>query len=174
MARRRELDPGVAQILREEAERETAARRGFQPSEDEDDPVPVPPASQPPPRAEPEYRSEPTPVTTHPDSGRDLLPNIDEINSSLRSSSDRPPPPEDLPSPAESAEVAWRRGFRLGFGTVLLIAVILALVYAQAPRIAEAVPSLAPALETYVAQVDTARFWLDLRLQDMLERVAGA
>jgi predicted Zn finger-like uncharacterized protein len=92
---------------------------------------------------------------------RDRLPDIEEINSSLRAS-----PPE---GPAARAAPSDRRGFRLGFGGVLLIAALLALLYVYAPRIATALPWTAPVLRPYAAAVDAGRLWLDRRMQGLLQ-----
>lgn len=99
---------------------------------------------------------------------RDLLPDIEEINSTLRASGSARPEASDaaarLPDPPEPR----RKGFRTGFLTVLAIAVIGTLLYAQSPRIVEKLPQAAPALTAYVAAVDKARAGLDALVKALL------
>ncbi|EPX85178.1 hypothetical protein ruthe_01770 [Rubellimicrobium thermophilum DSM 16684] len=97
---------------------------------------------------------------------RDRLPDIEEINSSLRVSA-----PAARPDRAAAPD---RRGFRLGLGGGLLIAALLALPYVYAPRIASALPWTVPVLRPYVAAVDAARSWLDERMRDLLEALGTA
>jgi predicted Zn finger-like uncharacterized protein len=95
---------------------------------------------------------------------RDRLPDIEEINSTLRPAGERAPRPAAQESAAPSG-----RGFRLGFSLVLFVAAALALVYVFAPRIIAAVPATEPVVAPYAAAVDEGRLWLDLRLQDLVE-----
>ena len=88
------------------------------------------------------------------------MPDIEEINSSLRSTSDRQISTDE----AGVAPARKKRGFRRGFLTVALIAIILAALYIFAPAIAKAVPQVDPYLSSYVAMVDQGRSWLDSRL----------
>ncbi|MCC5974927.1 MAG: hypothetical protein JJT81_12855, partial [Rubellimicrobium sp.] len=195
----RTVAPEIAEILRQEAEREQAARRAeaeagieTQPDlgldqlmADEErraaearerlarlrgtpSPDPAPSTSTPAP-ATPVT----APQTTLQDdeselpvapSRRGLLPDIEEINSTLSSAPERPT------STAE-AEEERRGGFRLGFGSILLVAALLALAYAFAPEIVANVPQTEPVLAPYVSTIDEARLWLDLRLQDLLNRM---
>ncbi len=92
-------------------------------------------------------------------SRRDRLPDIDEINSSLRRSETPTRPIEETDTLSE--EVKRKRGFARGFAIPLLIVALLVLLYANAPTIAEAVPALGPALNSYVLMVDQLRVWLD-------------
>jgi predicted Zn finger-like uncharacterized protein len=101
---------------------------------------------------------------------RDLLPDIEEINSTLRSAADRGPTAAAAQSTAETASRS--RGFRYGFSLILLIAAALAMVYIYTPRIVVAVPAAAPILEPYAEAVDSGRLWLDLELQDLLKMIA--
>ena len=215
---RRELDPAVADILRQEAEAEQAARaraRHSDPLESQPDlglddgELPVGAhlrrmASAPrteqdetsnEPAREPmkadrddtddrtraarermaRMRGEPVP-DAHADakaaaisSRRDLLPDIDEINSTLRSSGSRNARDKDAavgaaPGPAKQK----RRGFRMGLLLVIALAALLFVIYGYAPEIAGAVPQVDPYLSAYVAQVDAARLWLDGQAQGLL------
>ena len=91
---------------------------------------------------------------------RDLLPDIEEINSTLRATSDRAQAQMDdvdaLPDIRQR-----RRGFRSGFVLVMIVAVALAMAYVMAPRIIAQMPGAAPTMRSYVAAVDSGRLWLD-------------
>ena len=97
---------------------------------------------------------------------RQRLPDIDEINSSLRASADRA---GDIAAQGTlQGRQDTRAGFRLGFSTVLLLATLALLVYAYAPQLAGRVPALTPLLDSYVAAVDAARIWLDGQLRAVI------
>ncbi|NND19743.1 MAG: hypothetical protein HKN98_14305 [Silicimonas sp.] len=85
---------------------------------------------------------------------RDLLPDIDEINSSLKSRKKR-----DTASP--EAEADARKGFRSGFLLMVGLAVLMILAYAWAPIIARAVPALETPLLVYVDTANGVRDWID-------------
>lgn len=201
---RRELDPEVTDILREEAARETAARRAeteaiesqsdlgldlpperVDAPEPAEAPEPVAAAEEaelaPAPQPEPpqETAAEPEDVEEAPtedsNSRRDLLPDIEEINSTLKSESGI----DDgiIEVAPEAAEAERRRGFRRGFLTIMILVALGAVVYLYAPQIEAAVPQAATVLGPYVETVDQARGWLDVRLQSFLSwanETAGA
>jgi predicted Zn finger-like uncharacterized protein len=229
---RRSLDTSVADLLREEAEREARARAAERGPGLESQPdlgldsassarAPLPevdllprviegrqtaprpdsgPVSGPGPA--PEARSgsaQPQPPAPPPltarrgsedaasaaavaESRRGLLPDIEEINSSLRSTSDRRPAraaDHDHPGqPAQGAPEAapGRRGFNRGFSVTLLVAMLLLALYVFAPALAEAVPALTPALQAYVSAIDSLRLTLDAQVQNLsrwLATIAG-
>lgn len=85
---------------------------------------------------------------------RDLLPDIDEINSTLNSTRKRKPK-------GASDVVRQQKGFRLGFLTMAILAIVLIIVYAQAPAIARAVPGSEAALIPYVDGANAIRDWID-------------
>jgi predicted Zn finger-like uncharacterized protein len=165
------LSDSAAAILREEAAREAAARRA------ESDPLMegqtelgLEPAAERPQQADEARRRmaalrgqdiEPT----TPAARRDLFPDIDAINSTLRPSGEAGSPESMVIYPED---IDHKRGRRAGFTTVLLIFVILALLYLFSDRISAAIPQLEPVLERYVAVVNDARLWLDLQLQALL------
>lgn len=116
------------------------------------------------------------------DSRRALLPDIEEINSSLRSTSDRRPArADDHERPGAGPDsglspTARQKGFGRGFSVTLLIAMILLALYVFAPTIVEAMPGLAPAMEAYVSVVDRLRIALDAQVQNLsrwLAEIAG-
>ena len=105
------------------------------------------------------------------DSGarRDLLPDIEEISSSLDGDGvdvgNLPPDVEETP--------AKRGGFRRGFLTMLLLAAILAVIYVFAPQLAEQVPALKPYLDSYVDLVNKGRVALDGLMQSAIGKMQG-
>lgn len=117
------------------------------------------------------------------DSRRALLPDIEEINSSLRSTSDRRPArADDHDTPGHYTDprqvtVDEPRGFNRGFSVTFLLAMILLALYIFAPALAEAVPAAAPAMDAYVAAVDALRVMLDTQFQKLslwLADIAGS
>ncbi len=168
--RRRPLDETVQAVLREEAERERRAReaeRGAietQPDLGLQPPRPVTPRSAPLPPVpaavdedeDDDGADDPQPRATR----RDLLPDIEQINSTLRATGG---PKVALPSDAddEPAPPAPRRGFRRGFTLALLLVILVLAVYTSAPMLSQRVPALAPALHTLVWAIDGYRVWVD-------------
>ncbi|RLJ40838.1 putative Zn finger-like uncharacterized protein [Litoreibacter meonggei] len=104
---------------------------------------------------------------------KELFPDIEEINSTLS--------PEAAEAEAEAARLAAeggdvgqiqkRSGFRLGFGLMLLLIVGLLVVYVYAPQLAQRMPSMASTVESYVALVDSMRVWLDTAAQGLVEKI---
>jgi predicted Zn finger-like uncharacterized protein len=180
-AARSTVSPEIARILQEEAAREEAVRKaeaqgGLETQPDLGLESPLDREAQLAEEARrrmARMRGEAAPaiasaMTATPGSRRELLPDIEEINSSLRSAADRP---EIVETPAEHAEVQNRRGFRFGFSLVVLVCAGLALVYNFAPRIAGMVPQTGPILDRYVAAVDDGRIWFDMRMQVLLAQI---
>ncbi|MDX1821904.1 MAG: zinc-ribbon domain-containing protein [Paracoccaceae bacterium] len=154
-------------------------------------PAAPPAAPQTPPQTTPAAAQPQRPSTSQDDqiaaavaeSRRGLLPDIEEINSSLRSTSDRRPAraddhdtPGQSPATADEAAAA-RRGFSRGFSVTFLIAMLLLALYIFAPALTDAVPALAPAVSAYVAVVDQLRLLLDAQVQNLsrwLAEIAGS
>lgn len=179
MPPRRTLDDAVLSVLRDEAEREAEARKAdAQTLEMQGDlglPPPVNPAvgrmSRPEREPEPEMtdaerhiarmKGQPVPqpkVTAR----RELLPDIEEINSSLK--------PSERPRRAEREEgeaAATKSGFRSGFALMVLLAAVIIALYVLAPKISEQIPGLADTMTAYVTAVDNARAALDGLLRQM-------
>ncbi|WP_375573151.1 zinc-ribbon domain-containing protein [Seohaeicola saemankumensis] len=225
---RRTLDTSVADLLREEAEREARARAaerdpglesqpelgldaGMTPLRESDaerraaesrermarlrgeEPPVAPPAEPrvappPPPKIsrieQDDDRIAAAAAAAVADSRRALLPDIEEINSSLSSTSDRRPArADDHEKPGKSADPRNAnaapekpRGFARGFSLVLLLAALLFALYIFAPALAEAFPAAAPALESYVEAVNGLRVMLDAQFQKLsvwLAQIAG-
>jgi len=111
---------------------------------------------------EEEARPEAHPAA-HPASRRDLLPDIEEINSTLRATGG-PARPAAGHAVLDDDAAPQRRGMMRGFAVALLIGAALLLIYGNAPRIARSLPQADPMLSAYVAMVDQARYWLDGKL----------
>ncbi len=182
--RQRELDPSVADVLREEAARESEARKSeagvLEEQPDLGLAAPDDEATRRQREAESRMarlRGEPEPaagsaaVAAATGSRRDVLPDIDEINSTLRKDTERRKTATEAAASREAEPKSG--GFRKGFFAVLLLALILILVYVFAAQISEAVPALAPYLESYVLTVNDARIWLDTQLRGLLGSLDG-
>lgn len=103
---------------------------------------------------------------------KDLLPDIEEINSTLSASSERN---EDGTVPDEETlrDRSTRRSSRVVFLLIVLTAALLVLLYIFAPQLARANPSLAPALEFYISGANAFRDWLDAALTGASDRLNG-
>jgi hypothetical protein len=178
--KRRELDPAVADILREEAELEARTRTaeaaetnvfedqpdlGLQEPEDEA----TKRAQQAKERMRKLRGDTPDPsiaaaatgavVAQRPQSRSDMLPDVDEINQSLRASTERP----DISSVQADLEDEEETGggFGRGFILAILLFAIAAALYVFAPQLSENIAALEEPLATYVSYVDQGRAWLD-------------
>lgn len=186
--KRRELDQAVADILREEAELEARARDaeadvledqpdlGLQEPEDEaakrareaqdrmrqlkgDDPQAAAAAAAA------------AAVVDRPQSRGDMLPDVEEINQTLRASTERRdvnPEQTDLDDDEETGG-----GFGRGFIFAVLIFAVGAALYFFAPQLGESIPQLNAPLETYVAVIDQARAWLDKLVASLMTMING-
>lgn len=190
---RRQLDPQVAGVLREEAEREAraraaeSARAGLEVQTELGlvDPEPGPGRDDADRgrkargrmallRGEDTARPDagtgapagsPTPENAFdPPSRRNLLPDIDEINSSLDAHEMGPGPVQALPGPAP----AGPGGFRIGFRVALVVAITCLLLYVYGPRIGTAFPVLEAPLDRFAALVNDARLWLQQTVASLL------
>lgn len=103
---------------------------------------------------------------------RELLPDIEEINSTLVEA----PDPDELDDGhdhgnANQAKAYSRSGFRLGFGLMLLVAAAVVGIYVYAPAFSQSVPALSGALTSYVSLIDGTRVWLDGSAQDLVDQI---
>jgi predicted Zn finger-like uncharacterized protein len=196
----RQIDESVLAVLREEAEREMIARRldvqaletqqelgidaaiaatiaaagpqdatsrhiaGLKAEEPEEPPTPTV-APAPAPAFAPDPKRELT--------RREMLPDIEEINSTLR------PGDVALNDDGEAFEIArrpepGRSSFRSGFVLMLVIAVIGLLAYVMAPQISARLPAAKPAMDGYVQAVDAGRTWLDGATRGLIASLRGA
>ena len=176
---KRALDPDVSDVLRQEAEFEANARAAEHSGGLESQPD-LGLESQPEDEGErrarqarermARMRGEPVPaevavaaVTASVGSRRDLLPDIEEINSTLRSSGERRRPAEatDADLPGTTPKIRSKaQGFRRGFFSMIILAVLAIGAYVFGPKISELVPAAEPLVAQYSAGVDGARGWL--------------
>lgn len=129
-----------------------------------------------PPAAEPESlsaapkRKAETGASARADTGasheNSALPDVESLNSTLRSADDSSRKPAGSAASAADSETAGRGG-RSGFSLAVLLAVILFATYTLSPRIETALPASKPYLESYVGAINQAR----LRLADGLSSV---
>ena len=180
--RRRELDPSIADVLREEAEIEARARAaesgslesqpelGLQAPDEDEAARRAREARERMARMRSAQTETPPPPAAAASSQRELLPDIDEINQTLRSSSER----RAVETPQGRAPIQdTGGGFGRGFVTVLVIFILLATLYVFAPRLAAMVPALEAPLAAYTEAVDGARLWLDRQVTGLLTSLDG-
>ncbi len=167
----RTLDDAVLDVLRQEAERESQARKSESPAVVETQPDLG--LAEAPAGSIDEAARERVETMTSTDAGaaeddadrperrirRSKLPDVDEINSTL--SGQQAAEEHDGKPVAIAAANARRSGFRTGFTLMILIAIAIGAVYAYADRIVASAPATAPAMEVLVATLDSARIWLD-------------
>lgn len=171
---RRSIDEALLAVLREEAEREAAQRRSeetraveMQPDLGLEEPVSASATRH---RLNSLKGVEPEPpVPVKPPQRRDLLPDIEEINSSLRASSE----PRVAADRGRQATPDSRSGFRIGFVLMMTLTVLATLGYSMAPQIAQHFPASAGAMATYVAAVDVLRLWLDAQVASAVNALNG-
>ncbi|WP_425043245.1 zinc-ribbon domain-containing protein [Primorskyibacter sp. S87] len=178
----RDLDSSVSDILREEAERESRLRAeegsslesqpdlGLEESRSEEGERRAREAQDRMARIRGENPQRPDPMG-ETGGRRDLLPDIEEINSTLRSGGERTGSVATVtPAAQVTAEAAPKRkrsGFSRGIAIMLILGAILFLIYSNAPRIAESVPQADPMLSAYVALVDQGRVWLAVQFESL-------
>lgn len=165
-------NPDALEILREEAALEAAARKkdaqesietqpdlGLDQSSDNQSAA-----------ATARMRGVHVPVDKNASPG-DMLPDIEEINSSLRASDTDEKNTQD----EETAPRTQRRsGFRMGFSLVVLLAVLALFAYIYAPAIIEKIPASQASLEGYVDVVNGFRLWLDQLMKSATTQISGA
>lgn len=184
---RRSLDESVLSVLREEAEREAAARRADAAGVEVQGDLGLPPpvkanvgatiapqptdeADQAPPinRRIAAMKGQKLPPEK-PAARRDLLPDIEEINSSLRpNEAAKRASDDDLPDLTVSSS-----GFKSGLALMLLLAVALVALYVMAPQISRQIPGAAEAMTSYVQAVDGGRAWLDGAIRKATQLLNG-
>ena len=177
------IDKTVLNVLREEAEREMGARRRSRASDIETQgdlgltrPTPsraVRPLvygeedEAPPPAPLPDYDDAPTEPDPARTRRRNLLPDIEELTSTLEPGSEA----RQITKDDDDAEIpVEQNGFRNGMSFVALIAMALVAVYLLSPLIASYVPALEGILTQYVQMVDQLR----AALAGLLRQVMGS
>jgi len=205
----RGLDEQVLAVLKDEAEREVAARRaeglnrpGLESQTEMPLPEAPPAASQVAGGAESmaaavkriakmrgmSVVSEPAPAASAGDdraveadqsaaeaqkTRRKILPAIEEINQSLRSTGERREDDEDAVADTLAGSRAGRGAFRRGFVLVVALAALVIVLYTFAPILAHQVPAMEGAANAYVAAVDEVRVRVDQNLQGLIAWMQG-
>jgi predicted Zn finger-like uncharacterized protein len=177
--RRRNLDDAMLNVLREEAEREARARKAEGSSLETQAELGLSDAREKPEPTTPVQ----SPEVPHPDQDldedeldgnlvsrsarRQLLPDIEEINSTLRATSER----GDEAAARDAPETLRQRrsGFRRGFLTALLVMTLMLLPYILADSFVTRFPALEPAIVRYSAGIDSLRIWMDERIKSSTE-----
>ncbi|MBF9048066.1 hypothetical protein LSUCC0031_13165 [Rhodobacterales bacterium LSUCC0031] len=174
---RQEIDPAIRDILREEAAREVRLRQAEAPILDDQPEMAL--ASEPVTQATRSDRPELDRAVDAFDlqkttvgrvvAARELFPDIEQINATLRDSADRSAQEGDA-SDIDTLHTIprRRRGVRIGFFLVLALAGAAVALYAYADPVIAQVPALADMITAYVAMVNDGRFWLD----DLAKRLA--
>ncbi|UWQ76905.1 zinc-ribbon domain-containing protein [Leisingera sp. M658] len=174
--RTRALDPALSDILREEAEREVSLRaaegHGLETQPDlglEEAATPEDEAARRSRQARDRMariRGEDPRQLAAAETGsrKELLPDIEEINSTLRSAGSAAPAPQ---AASEELPVRRKSGFARGFSLSVIAALMLVMVYDNAPLISEKLPQADPALSSYVGWVDQMRLWLDGQVRSL-------
>ena len=157
---KREIDPSVADILREEAQRERE-KRAAETFEHQDEFTLD--AGEPRSDTQPKKSGYIDPnlddldemykdkASDAPTSRRDPLPDIEEINSTLRR--DKKSTGTDESEILAQKNASGRRGFRAAIILVLLAVIV----YAYADVITANLPQIAPYLDAYVVQINQWR-----------------
>ncbi|WP_425071896.1 zinc-ribbon domain-containing protein [Sagittula sp. S175] len=115
--------------------------------------------------------SEATAAAAAASSRRDLLPNVDEINQTLRSTAE--PRMIDTAERRQVQQPEEKSGFGKGFLLVVVLAALGVGTYSQAGKLSEALPQAAPLLDGYVASVDKGRAWLDGQVTALMQMLDG-
>ena len=161
------VDESVLAILREEAEREAKARlaEAAKPLETQTD-LGIDQAMPAAARLRDTAADDPS-LTAR----RARLPDVEEINSTLRPSEAAIDDNQAVPMPVEAE---GRSSFRSGFLLVLTVAILGSAVYGSADMLAELVPALAGPLKSYVSFVDSLRLQLDGLMQSATVAINGS
>ncbi|MFW2543413.1 zinc-ribbon domain-containing protein [Primorskyibacter sp. 2E107] len=174
--RAREARARMAHIRGEDLARETEAEVEAEP-EAETAPAPEPAPDAPPRRRErrPADLSDSTGRSASSsaaavESRRELLPDVEEINQTLRATSDRRVTDSEEGRVSVSDETPARGGggFARGFFLIVMLVAIALAVYVSAPQIKSAAPQAAPMIDSYVDKVDSLRLWLDEQVTGLM------
>jgi predicted Zn finger-like uncharacterized protein len=106
-------------------------------------------------------------------SRRDLLPDIEEINSTLSPDDEAQDGDAVAISPATARATRHSKGRRVGFVLVLILAIVAVIAYVSAGSLAEALPDAAPAVAAYVEWVNSLRMALHDLFEGFVVRLDG-
>ena len=189
----RALDETVLAVLKEEAERETSARRAEaapRPMLENQIEMPLAPAkdvggmtaavqriarmravaAEVAPQNDPAAGREQVPAQR---SRGQMFPAIEEINSTLRATGERGKNEDDAIIDTLPDLTRTRKGKRRGFLTVVVLAMVIVALYLLAPIIGANVPALDGLARAYVLAIDAARLWLDVNLRALVAALRG-
>jgi len=99
---------------------------------------------------------------------RDLLPDIEEINSTLRAETGAEGDVVDVETPRK------RSKFRLGFSIGLILATAFLLLYIYAPQIVQKFPASEPFMTNYIEKMNGLRDWLDQMMKLATDKMSGS
>ncbi|MGR3663000.1 MAG: zinc-ribbon domain-containing protein [Paracoccaceae bacterium] len=178
--KRQELDSDVTGILRQEAERETAERAsenvGLETQPDlglsespEDSDANIQKKMDRLRGLDDDHGAAAAAAAIGRGPRKDLLPDIEELNSTLTASTDVGEEEAD----ESTQEQRQRSGFRRAFVVTILIFTILVLLYAFAPQIAAKVPALKSILASYVDWVNALRLAVDTMMQKAVDKLTA-
>jgi predicted Zn finger-like uncharacterized protein len=174
------IDASVLAVLREEAEREIEARKAEAPvMETQTDMALIAPAAAAGGMSAVARRLarlkgvEPEAARAKPAIRSESFPAIEEINSTLRSSSEKRSGAQAAVAETMGEGKQGSSGFRSGFVLMLVLAVLGVALYVMAPKLAEQLPAAAGALQAYVVAVDAARLTLDGWMQSAIGFLHG-
>lgn len=177
--KRRTIDPTVANILQEEAALEAERRAeetslesqpdlGLEEAQQEDAAKRARQARERMAR----MRGLPADAVDKPvepipaNSRRDLLPDIEEINSTLRATEDRAP--EEQPDGRPTVSQRRAGGNRIGFAMAFLLIGLLAYIYNRPDVVSATIPGSESYVAAFVNFVDNTRIWLDSQMTKLM------
>jgi predicted Zn finger-like uncharacterized protein len=174
-----QLEENILGMLKEEAEREVQARRTEETTGLETQPDLGLEQSGDPDRSGvaahmARMRGDDNDEGEDPQAGprSDLLPDIEEINSSLRPAAEHEEV-QEIEDPA-IVEGRQRSGFRMGFTIIILIIAILILAYVFAPLLAQQFPQAERILIAYVDTANSVRDSIERLLGQAIEAMSGS
>lgn len=171
----RELEAGVADILRQEAERESSERVAEGSSLETQPDLGLSDGDEDSAAAKERMArmrglgDEDLGAAAVAGARKDLLPDIEEINSTLTASSDR----DGDETAGEYQGKRRRSGFRRGFSIAALIFALMALFYVFAPKIVEMYPAAESSMNAYVEWVNRLRVTVDGLMQSAVEKLTA-
>jgi predicted Zn finger-like uncharacterized protein len=167
------LDQGVADILRQEAERESQVRAsesgGLETQPDLGLAAGPRESAAPTPEANTAADGHGSATDTGDATRGNLLPDIEEINSTLAAA----PGGQGSDSDARDEQIRRRSGFRRGFTYAILVFAVMALVYVFSAKIAETVPQTGPALAAYVDWINGLRSSVDAMMLRAVDKLTS-
>jgi len=180
-ASRHELEGSVADILREEAEREQSARLAEGSLETQTD-IPMDPPEEEAPSAGQSRIARLRGETAAAGAGiaaaaaatgsrKSALPDVDELSSTLRTNEERG---EKVAPSTEEVVKTKKAGFRWGFWGIILLILLAILVYLFADQIIAAVPALEGPVSAYANAINGVRGTVDGLTESAVNSLEGS